>query len=146
VLKFNLLTFEESLALGEFPKILGFIYNISATAKASDFKIGMRLGFAKAHHNIPHRRKHGRGPGLEKLPKNLGFPCNIYATAEASNFKFGMQLGFVKAHHNIPHQKTWAWPWARETFKYLGFPLIFLQRPRCPFSVSGASCRMCENR
>jgi len=40
-----------------FPKILAFPYNISATAEANNFKIGMLLGFAKAHHKIPHRRK-----------------------------------------------------------------------------------------
>jgi len=32
-------------------------YNISATAEASDFKIGMPLGFAKAHENHTHRKK-----------------------------------------------------------------------------------------
>jgi len=26
-------------------------------AEASDFKFGTQLGFAKAHHKIPHRRK-----------------------------------------------------------------------------------------
>ena len=38
--------------LGEFPKICGFPFNISATAKASDFKFGTQLGFAKAHYKI----------------------------------------------------------------------------------------------
>jgi len=32
------------LGLGELPKILGFPYNISATAEASNFEIGMLLG------------------------------------------------------------------------------------------------------
>jgi len=40
---------------GELPKILEFPYNISATAEASNFKIGMLLGFAKAHHKINSR-------------------------------------------------------------------------------------------
>jgi len=31
---------------------LGFPYNISARPGASDFKFGMQLGFAKAHHKI----------------------------------------------------------------------------------------------
>ena len=43
--------------------------HISATAGASDFKFGMQLGFAKAHHKITRRRKGGRGPGLAELPK-----------------------------------------------------------------------------
>jgi len=86
------------LGLGELPKPLGFPYNISATARASDFKFDMRLGFAKAHHNITRRRKgrHDHGPG--ELPKIWRFPFNIYTMAEAREFKFGIQLGFAKAH------------------------------------------------
>jgi len=38
-------------------------------AKASDFKFGMQLGFAKAH---PRQRKTGHGPGLGELPKFWG--------------------------------------------------------------------------
>jgi len=53
------------LGLGELPEMLGFPYNISATAEASNFKIGTLLGFAKAHHKIPYRRKSGGGPVLE---------------------------------------------------------------------------------
>jgi len=43
--------------LGELPKILEFPFNISATAEASDFKFGMRLGFAKGHNKITARGK-----------------------------------------------------------------------------------------
>ena len=43
--------------LGEFPKSLGFPFNISARAEASDFKFGTQLGFAKAHHKITLRGK-----------------------------------------------------------------------------------------
>jgi len=73
---------------------LGFPFNISATAEASDFKFGMQLGFAKGHHKITPRWKSG-------LPKILGFPFDISATAEDSDCKFGMQLGFAKSHHKI---------------------------------------------
>ena len=53
----------------------------------------------------------------------MGLLFNICATAEASNFKFGMLLGFAKPHHkNYNQKKKWAWPWAREAPKYLGFP------------------------
>jgi len=45
------------LRLGELPKILGFPYNISAKAEASNFKFGMQLGFAKAHHKNHNQRK-----------------------------------------------------------------------------------------
>jgi len=75
-------------------------------AEASNFKFGMLVGFAKAHHKITPRGKSGRGPGLEELPKILGPPFNIPATAEASKFKFGRLLGFAKAHHKIaPRRK-----------------------------------------
>ena len=78
-------------------KILGFPFNISATAEASNFKFGVQLRFAKAHHKITPREKSGRGPALLELPKISGFPFNISPTAEASDFKFGMQLGFAKS-------------------------------------------------
>ena len=42
--------------------------------ETSDFKFGMRLGFAKSHHKIPARRKSGRGPGQRELAKILGSP------------------------------------------------------------------------
>jgi len=56
------------------PQNFGVPCNIAATAEASNFKTGMRLGFAKAHHKIPHRRKSGRGPGLEERLKIFGVP------------------------------------------------------------------------
>jgi len=80
---------------------LGFPYNISATARASDFKFGAQLGFAKDHHKITRRRKGRHGPWLGELPKMCGFPFNIYTVAEASDFKFGTQLLFAKAHYKI---------------------------------------------
>jgi len=43
--------------LGELAEILGFLFNISAMAKASDFKFGTQLEFAKAHHKISPRIK-----------------------------------------------------------------------------------------
>jgi len=71
---------------------------ISVINEASDFKFGMQLEFAKAHHQIPSsnptRRKSRRGLGQREIPKILEFPYNISATAEASIFKFGAQLGF----------------------------------------------------
>jgi len=83
-------------------------------AEANDFKFGTQLGFAKAHHKIPHRRKSGIGAALLELTKILGSPFYICATAEASNLKFGTQLGFTKAHHkNHNQRKKWAWHWAK---------------------------------
>jgi len=36
--------------------------------------------------------------------------------------------------------KKWAWPWAVVAPEYLQFLVIFIQRPRCLLSVSGATC------
>ena len=36
---------------------MGFPYNISATAEASDFKFGAQLEFAKDHHQIKLEEK-----------------------------------------------------------------------------------------
>ena len=83
----------------------GFSFNISVTAEASDFKSGVQLGFAKAHHEIAPRGKNAGGLGLGKLLKILGFPYNISPTAGASDFKFGKQLGFVEAHHKITRRR-----------------------------------------
>jgi len=78
---------------------LGFPFNIFATTEDSDFKIGRQVVFAKAYHNIPPRRKSGRGHGLGEVPNILAFSFNISAAAKASDFKFGMPLRFAKAHH-----------------------------------------------
>jgi len=53
----------------EAPQNWGFLFIISSTTEDSDFKIDTLMGFAKAHHKIPPRRKRGRGPGLGQLPK-----------------------------------------------------------------------------
>jgi len=87
--------------------MLGYPYNISATAGDSDFKFGAQLWFAKAHHKITRRRKAGRGPVLGELPNIWGFPFNIYTTAETSDLKFGTQLGFAKTQHKTaPREKV----------------------------------------
>jgi len=78
---------------------LGFPFDITATAEASDFKFGTQLGFAKANHKITCRKKGGHGPGPGELPKILGFPFDIYTMAETSDFKFCKHLGFAKAHN-----------------------------------------------
>jgi len=58
------------------PKNFGVLFNISATAEASDFKFGTQLGFAKIHNKITPREKSGCGLGLGELSKILGFPFN----------------------------------------------------------------------
>jgi len=97
-------------------------------AETSEFKFGVQLGFAKAHHKITPRGKSGCGPGLLELPKILGFRFNISSTAEARDFKFGMQLEFAKSHHKIPpRRKEGRGPKLGELPNIFGFPLIFMQ-------------------
>ena len=92
-------------------------------SEASEFKFGMQLGFAKAHHKITSRGKSERFPGLRELPKILRSPFNISATAEVKDFKFGMRLGFDKAHHKItPGETNGRGPGLRE-FPKFGVPL-----------------------
>jgi len=96
--------------------------------EASDFKFGMQLRFANAHHQIPLEEKWVR-PGLRELPKIWRFPFSISAMAEASDFKFGTQLGFAKAHHKVtPRGKSGGSLGLGEIPKILGSHIIFLQR------------------
>jgi len=109
-------------------------------AEASDFKFGTQLGFAKARHKITPVRKNWHGLELGELPKFYG---------STSIFTQWLKLGTSILVHSlglprptiIPHsEEKWAWPWVREAPYIWGFPLVFLQRPRCPLSVSGPSC------
>ena len=50
---------------------MGFPFNICAMAEASNFKFGMQLEFAEAHHKITPRGNSGHSLGLGKLPKIL---------------------------------------------------------------------------
>ena len=60
--------------------------------------------------------------------------------AEASDFKFGTPLGFQRpVIKSYPAEKVGVALGLGSSPKFLG-SLIFLQRPRCSLSVSGASC------
>jgi len=79
-----------------------FLFNISATIRSGDFKIGRLVGFAKAHYKISPKRKRA-WPWVGELPKIKGFHFNIYAMAENIDFKFGTQFGWpirpiIKSH------------------------------------------------
>jgi len=53
-----------------------------ATAEASEFRFGIKLGFAKAKRKIACSEKNGRDPGLGELPLNFGVSFNISAMAD----------------------------------------------------------------
>jgi len=114
-------------------------------AEASNFKFGIQFGFAKDHHKITPIEKSGHGLGLGELPKILWFHFSIYTMAEARDFKFGTQLGFAKAHHKTTPRGKSGRCFGLGKLPYIwGSFLIFLQRPRCPLSVSRASCHYCS--
>jgi len=96
---------EHGQRLGEFPKILGFPFNIYIIAEDRDFKFGTQLGFAKAHHKITPVGKSGHGLGLRELPKVLRFHFDIDTMAEARDIKVGRQLEFSKVHQKNHTQR-----------------------------------------
>jgi len=49
-------------------------FDISATAEVSDFEIGTKVGYDKAHDKITLIRENERGLGLGELPKIWVFP------------------------------------------------------------------------
>ena len=86
--------------LGELPQILKFLFNIFATAEASDFKFGMQITFSKAHHKITPKGKSGRGHRLGELPKIWGFlliftQCLKLATSNLVH-SLGFQMPIIK--------------------------------------------------
>jgi len=123
--------------LGELPEIWGFPFNITATAKASDFKFATQLGRAKAHDKITPRWKSHGCLRLGELPKIFGFPYNISASAGDSDFKFGAQLGFAKAHYKITRRrKDEHGPGLGERPKIWGFPFnIYIMAEAIDFKV-----------
>jgi len=85
---------------------------ISVIDETSEFKFGMQLGIAEAHHQIPPE-------------ENLVWSFNISATAEASDFTFGTQLRFAKAHHKTtPRENSGRGLGLGNLTKISGFPYI----------------------
>jgi len=110
------------LGLGELPKSLGFPYNISAMAGASDFKFGMQLGFSKAHHKITRGRKGGHGPGPGELPKIWGYPSIFTQWLKLVSSNLVYSLGLPRLTIKPHPEDKWAWPWVSEAPIYLRFP------------------------
>ena len=73
--------------------MLGFPFNISATAEASNFKFGMQRGFAMAHQKITPRGKSGRRPGLGERPKSFGPPLIFLQWLKLANSYLVYSLG-----------------------------------------------------
>jgi len=107
--------------------------------EASDFKFGTQLGFAKAHDKIPHPRKSGRDPVLLELPKILGFPFNICSNLACN---WGSPRPTIKTTTRRKSERGFG---VGKLSNIWGSPLIFLQRTRCPLSISGTSCLVRNN-
>ena len=86
-------------------------------------RVGVVLGFVKAHHKITRRRKGGHGPGLGELLKIWRFPFNIYTVAEARDFKFGTQLGFSNTQHKTALRGKLGVPLSFGSFHIFWVPL-----------------------
>ena len=96
-------------------EIWGFPFNISATAEASDFKFGIQLGFAKAHHKVTRRRK-------GSSPKCGGYPSIFTQWLKLGSSNLVHSLGLPRPTIEPHPEDKWAWPWGREAPIYLGFP------------------------
>jgi len=104
---------------------LGFSFNIAATAETSDFKFGMQLGFAKAHHKIPPEEKEDVALGCGSFQKFRVFPVIFmqWLKVLTSNlvYSLGGQLGPSHIHTDDKSR-----PRSRHAtfFTKLGIPLI----------------------
>jgi len=106
--------------LGELLEIWGFPFNISATAGASDFRLCIPLGLAKAHYKITPRGKSRRSPGLGSSPKFEGSRLIFLQLLKLATSNLVHSLGLprpvIKSH---PKEKS-AWPWLGSSPKLWG--------------------------
>ena len=72
------------------------------------------------------------------LPHIVRFHFNITQWLKLWTSNLVHSLGLPRPTTKLYSGEKWAWPW--ELPYIWGSSLIFLQRPRCPLSVSGASC------
>jgi len=125
---------------------MGFPFNISATAGASEFKFGAQLGFAKAHHKFTPRGKVGVALGSASSSKFWGSPIiflqRLGQTTSNLARSWGLPRPIIKSHAQLlklttsnlvpglglpsltikPHpEEKWPLPWVREAPIYLGF-------------------------
>jgi len=79
-------------------------------AKASDFKFGTELGFAKAHHKITPRGKSEGAFGLVELPNILGFSIIFLQRLGLVSSNLVNDLGLLRPTVNPLPEKNWEWP------------------------------------
>jgi len=116
--------------VGKLPKLVGFPFNISVTAEASDFNLVCSLGLPRPIIKSRPEEKWA-WPWASELPKIVGFPFNISATTEDSDFKilsgwWGLPRPIIKSHSEKKRSRFrgttgYFFPWA----------LIFAQLTSC---------------
>ena len=75
---------------------LGSLFNISATAEASEFKFGMQLEFATHHRKKVKKRKSGRASGLGELFQFGGYPLIFLRRLKIATSKLAGWWGLPK--------------------------------------------------
>ena len=110
-------------------------WRISASAVRA-----MQLEFVKAHDKITRRRKGRHGSKLGVLPKIWGFLSIFTQWLKLATSNLVHTLGLPRPTKNHTQRKSRRSLGLGKLPNIWGSPLIFLQRPRCPLSVSGASC------
>jgi len=83
------------------PKFWGsplIFVTVCATAEVSNFKVGIQLGLAKAHHENHTQRKRGRGLELGKLPYIWGSPSIFLQWPRCSLSVSGASCTYCKCY------------------------------------------------
>ena len=102
---------------------MGSPFNIFATAEASDYKFGMHLRFAKAHHKITPKGKSGLGPELGISLIFWGTPVIFLQSLKLATLNLVRGLGLPRAIIKLhPEKKCGRGPGLGKLPKILGFP------------------------
>jgi len=92
---------------------------ISVIDEASDFKFGMQLEFAKAHHQIPLEEK----VGVALAPKLGASPLIILQRLKPATSNLVYSLGLPRPIIKSHPEKKCGWPWARGAPQNFGVTL-----------------------
>jgi len=92
---------------------VGFPFNISATAEASDFKFGIRLGFAKDYHTITPRKEVDVALGWGNFLNFWGSPLMFLQLLKLATLNLVCSLGLPRAIIKSHPDEKWAWLWTK---------------------------------
>ena len=86
-----------------------------------------------------HKEERQGWPWAREVPQTWGSPSIFTKWLKQATSNLGHSLSLPRPTIKPHPEEKWAWPWVKLPY-IRGSPLIFLQLPRCPLSVSGASC------